>query len=299
MCVDVGGRVPCAANPEAPSRSSDPGLVAVTGEILAARRSRRIRTCSTNSVILNCSPSAPLRSRRSMLGSAAEVEARHLEGVRGEADRRRAKETAAIWRTDPATGRTYALKLTAKGEIAVAKSEGEAAAGAKSAAKRLDAARAPRAGKRPIESSQAAPGADANCDDASSSDDRSEPRANSKLALIVDLLSRDRGATIEELMAATGWLPHTTRAALTRLGKRGFGLERFKGERGGASVCRLAADRRRAQGAARTPIDVAARKGALSDVERRAGSGDVRGRGHAGKSGERASSEAAEHEFFF
>ncbi len=162
----------------------------------------------------------------------------------------RAKETAAIWRTDAATSRTYALKLTAKGEIAVAKSEGEADTGAKNTAKRFDAARAPRAGKRPIESSQAAPGADAKGDDARSSDDRSEPRANSKLALLVDLLSRDRGATIDELMAATGWLPHTTRAALARLGKRGFALERFKGERGGASIYRLAEDRRRAQGAA-------------------------------------------------
>ena len=55
----------------------------------------------------------------------------------------RGKETAAIWRTDAATGRTYALKLTAKGEIAVAEIEGEADTGAKSSAKRLDAARAP------------------------------------------------------------------------------------------------------------------------------------------------------------
>ena len=64
-------------------------------------------------------------------------------------------------------------------------------------------------------------------------------------------LSRDRGATIDELTAATGWLPHTTRAALTRLRKRGFGLERFKGETGGASIYRLVADHRRAQGATR------------------------------------------------
>ena len=78
---------------------------------------------------------------------------------------------------------------------------------------------------------------------------RSEPRANSKLALLVDLLSRDRGAAVEELTTATGWLPHTTRAALTRLRHRGFGLERCKGETGGASIYRLVADRRSAQGA--------------------------------------------------
>ena len=44
----------------------------------------------------------------------------------------RAKGTAAIWRTDATTGRTYALKLTAKGQIAVAESDGEAETGAKS-----------------------------------------------------------------------------------------------------------------------------------------------------------------------
>ena len=45
-------------------------------------------------------------------------------------------------------------------------------------------------------------------------------------------------ATIDQLAAAMGWLPHTTRAALTGLRKRGFGIERReeKGERAGAYV---------------------------------------------------------------
>lgn len=163
----------------------------------------------------------------------------------------RAKDTAAIWQIDASTGRTQALKLTPKGEIAAAKSEGEADSGAKSTATRLDVARSPRAGKRPIESSLSSPRAGAKGDDASSSDTCSEPRANSKLALVVDLLTRDRGATIEDLTAATGWLPHTTRAALTRLRKRGFGFERFNGDRGGASIYRLEAEHRRDQGTAR------------------------------------------------
>ena len=37
-------------------------------------------------------------------------------------------------------------------------------------------------------------------------------------------LERDRGATIEELIAATGWLAHTSRAALTGLRKRGYAV---------------------------------------------------------------------------
>ena len=35
---------------------------------------------------------------------------------------------------------------------------------------------------------------------------------------------RDHGATIDELIAATGWLAHTTRAALTGLRKRGYAV---------------------------------------------------------------------------
>jgi hypothetical protein len=37
---------------------------------------------------------------------------------------------------------------------------------------------------------------------------------------------RKRGATIKEMMDATSWLPHTTRAVLTGFRKRGFGIER-------------------------------------------------------------------------
>jgi Protein of unknown function (DUF3489) len=33
---------------------------------------------------------------------------------------------------------------------------------------------------------------------------------------------KDRGASVAELIVLTGWLPHTTRAALTGLRKRGF-----------------------------------------------------------------------------
>jgi hypothetical protein len=53
------------------------------------------------------------------------------------------------------------------------------------------------------------------------------PRTGSKQALIVDLLSKEGGVTIDALIKATGWLPHTTRAALTGLRKRGFAVERI------------------------------------------------------------------------
>jgi hypothetical protein len=45
-----------------------------------------------------------------------------------------------------------------------------------------------------------------------------------KTALVLDLLGREAGATLDDLVAATGWLPHTTRAALTGLRKKGHAL---------------------------------------------------------------------------
>ena len=47
------------------------------------------------------------------------------------------------------------------------------------------------------------------------------PRARSKTAVIIDLLRRSSGASLAELDAATGWQPHTTRAALTGLRQKG------------------------------------------------------------------------------
>ena len=42
------------------------------------------------------------------------------------------------------------------------------------------------------------------------------------------LLVRDEGATLEQMIAATGWLPHTTRAALTGLRKAGYVIDSDK-----------------------------------------------------------------------
>ena len=52
------------------------------------------------------------------------------------------------------------------------------------------------------------------------------PRDGSKLARVIDLLQRSDGVTIPNLTEATGWLPHTTRAALTGLRKRGYAVIR-------------------------------------------------------------------------
>jgi hypothetical protein len=54
------------------------------------------------------------------------------------------------------------------------------------------------------------------------------PREGSKLAEVIKLLQREGSATIDQLVDAMGWLPHTTRAALTGLRKRGFEIDRRK-----------------------------------------------------------------------
>jgi hypothetical protein len=78
------------------------------------------------------------------------------------------------------------------------------------------------------------------------------PRAGSKQALVISLLSRAKGATLDQLVAATGWLPHTTRAALTGLRKKGHAVEKSKNA-SGQTVYRIenaAAVSRRAKDAA-------------------------------------------------
>jgi DNA-binding IclR family transcriptional regulator len=61
----------------------------------------------------------------------------------------------------------------------------------------------------------------------------------SKISAVADLLRREGGATLAELVAATGWQPHTTRAALTGLRKKGHKIER--GTRDGETTWSVAA----------------------------------------------------------
>jgi hypothetical protein len=62
---------------------------------------------------------------------------------------------------------------------------------------------------------------------------------DTKIAQVTALLLREDGATLEELITATGWLPHTTRAALTGLRKKGHTVDKSK--RGKATCYRIAA----------------------------------------------------------
>lgn len=54
--------------------------------------------------------------------------------------------------------------------------------------------------------------------------------APSKSAQVIALLTRPEGTTLDEMVEATGWLPHTTRAALTGLKKRGYEVTSVKAD---------------------------------------------------------------------
>ena len=65
-----------------------------------------------------------------------------------------------------------------------------------------------------------------------------KPAPVTKVAAVIALLEGSTGATLAELIAATGWLPHTARAALTGLRKKGHLIERSK--RGEQTCYRIA-----------------------------------------------------------
>jgi hypothetical protein len=124
----------------------------------------------------------------------------------------KARPGMPAWRRDEAAGRFYSLKLTAAGLNAIAAEDGGVEAervdeAMPAVGDAVDAPIAPDATSSPA----AAPAA-------------SVPRDGSKLAQVIGLLRRDGGATLAELVSTTGWLPHTTRAALTGLRKRGFAV---------------------------------------------------------------------------
>jgi hypothetical protein len=58
------------------------------------------------------------------------------------------------------------------------------------------------------------------------------PRLLSKQATIATMLQHKNGATIIELMTATGWQAHSVRAVLSGLRKTGLQIDRSRGDDG-------------------------------------------------------------------
>jgi hypothetical protein len=134
----------------------------------------------------------------------------------------RAKAETPVWRRNEA-GRACALIVTKLGRAVI--KGGDDRQGEGRAADTL--------------TTSAVASADPSQTAASSRSEGTIPRQGSKLAGVMALLGRKQGVAIEELTSVTGWLPHTTRAALTGLRKRGYAIERSRSEQGG-SVYRIA-----------------------------------------------------------
>lgn len=70
-----------------------------------------------------------------------------------------------------------------------------------------------------------------------SGDTATKPRVT-KNDIVLELLGREEGASLAELIAETGWLPHTTRAALSRIRSAGKPLAKTMRDEG-VTVYRL------------------------------------------------------------
>ena len=118
--------------------------------------------------------------------------------TRGLAEETVTKDQASVWQTEGK--RQLAVVITDAGRAAIAEADDQ---------------------KGEIEQPPAEPKPDA------------VPVApQTKQALLLAMLERKEGATLDQLVQATGWLPHTTRAALTGLRKKGHVITRSKVEGG-------------------------------------------------------------------
>jgi hypothetical protein len=234
QCVHVRGskltgRLPCA--PIA-ARS---GLVSVRrldcpgSDTIRGVTSMSIKLTDTQIVVLSAAAQRDdrcLLAPQNLKGSATQKLATKLIGA-GLAKEIKAKPGAPVWRQDEQAGLSFALKLTAAGAKAIVIDDNAAS----------DATREgtdPRVqvtttGSQVVEATADVPAAAPSL---------SAPRGGTKLARVLELLQRDCGATLEELIAATNWLPHTTRAALTGLRKRGCAVTIDRHDKGRGSTYR-------------------------------------------------------------
>jgi Protein of unknown function (DUF3489) len=68
------------------------------------------------------------------------------------------------------------------------------------------------------------------------------PRTGSKQAKVIDLLQRPEGATVAEVMKATGWLPHTVRGMFSGALKKKHALTLVSAKEQRGRVYRIAVE---------------------------------------------------------
>ncbi|MBP0465210.1 DUF3489 domain-containing protein [Roseomonas sp. PWR1] len=120
-------------------------------------------------------------------------------------------DASIAWRTD-AAGHHHGLRMTAAG-LAAAGAPAEAAA-------------EPADTDADSNEAVSSAGSDAAAVDESNSEqggqDAPPRRPTGKLGEVLQVISAEAGATLAEITTLTGWLPHTARAAVTGLRKRGY-----------------------------------------------------------------------------
>lgn len=134
---------------------------------------------------------------------------------RGFAEEAETKDTRSTWRE--AGGQRFAVRITNTGRAAVHVADGNGP--------NIEAGASPanQAAPEPI---PADPPISQNSPNAAITAAPSKPAT--KIAIVIELMQRDGGATLGEMMAATSWLPHSTRAVLSGLRKKGYSLAKTK-----------------------------------------------------------------------
>jgi hypothetical protein len=229
--VDVARLNEAAHMTHRPADLFDPGLVLVRRpEWPGVNANRRVNPMSiklTDTQLVVMSAAAQREDRcmiapKSLKGGAAQKVATKLLTA-GLAREIKAKAGMPVWRRDDEAELAYSLKLTAAGLKVIAVDD--------------DAALV----KTDEPSSVAVGGhADKSATNTAAAQMATAPREGTKIALVIGLLQRNRGATLDEVITATGWLPHTSRAALTGLRKRGYDVRLERGDKARGSIYRVA-----------------------------------------------------------
>jgi hypothetical protein len=125
-----------------------------------------------------------------------------------------------VWR-ESGDGRHLALRITAAGLKALGIEPDMSPAADQAPAEQPAPARKWKAGKRP--------GPDARVSTAEPKEPPSartrQPRTGTKQEMLIGMLKRPKGATVPEVVEATGWLPHSVRGAMAGALKKKLGLQ--------------------------------------------------------------------------
>jgi Protein of unknown function (DUF3489) len=231
ICEQSGSVYTLAMSAPAPPAQGHCGVVVVTADAVATRGKIMAKLTDTQLIILSNAAArddgiavVPLKMNKSAASKVgASLTARKLMREL------RSKPGMPVWRQDE-NGRSISLMITRAGRDAIGVDEGKKEATQASRSDTKSGSRSPPHRKGDDSKSSAWNPRPPNA---------ILPRAGSKQALVTEMLSANGGATIDALVKAAGWLPQTTRAALTGLRKRGLSIQRSR-EVGEASMYRIA-----------------------------------------------------------